>query len=184
MPSSDSFGTRRSLYTYIDRRNPPELLTQFDFPNPDTESGKRYETTVPQQALFLMNSPLVVETARKLTHRPEFAALDTDTNRVTSLYLAIFQRPPTEEEVALGVRYVRGNPAGKALDVPEPVAQKTAREKSIEDRKARQAALNPKIKYAADQRPIGSNIMPAGPVDAWTKLAHALFQTNEAMFVN
>jgi hypothetical protein len=184
MPSSDSFGTRRSLYTYIDRRNPPELLTQFDFPNPDTEAGKRYETTVPQQALFLMNSPLVVETARKLTHRPEFAALDTDANRVTSLYLAIFQRPPTEQEVALGVRYVRANPAGRALDVPEPVAQKTAREKAIEDRKARQAALNPKIKYAADQRPIGSNISPAGPEDAWTKLAHALFQTNEAMFVN
>jgi hypothetical protein len=184
MPSSDSFGTRRSLYTYIDRRNPPELLTQFDFPNPDTPSGKRYQTTVPQQALFLMNSPLVVETARKLTHRPEFAELETDTNRVTSLYLAIFQRPPTEQEVELGVRYVRANPAGKALDVPEPPAQKTAREKAIEDRRARQAALNPKIKYAADQRPVGSNIMPAGPEDAWTKLAHALFQTNEVMFVN
>jgi len=49
MPSSDSFGTRRSLYTYIDRRKPPELLTQFDFPTP-TPFGKRYETTVPQQA--------------------------------------------------------------------------------------------------------------------------------------
>ncbi|MDI1320439.1 MAG: PSD1 and planctomycete cytochrome C domain-containing protein [bacterium] len=184
MPSSDTFGTRRSLYTYIDRRNPPELLTQFDFPNPDTPSGKRYETTVPQQALFLMNSPLVVETARKLTHRPEFAMFDTDRDRVTSLYLAIFQRPPTDQEVELGVRYVRANPAGKALEVAEPPALKTAREKAQEERKARQAANNPKIKYAADQRPVGSNIMPAGPEDAWTKLAHALFQTNEAMFVN
>jgi len=184
MPSSDTFGTRRSLYTYIDRRNPPELLTQFDFPNPDTPSGKRYETTVPQQALFLMNSPLVVETARKLTHRPDFTALQTDAARVTSLYLAIFQRPPTEPEVELGVRYIRANPAGKALEVPEPPAQKSAREKAIEERRARQAASNPKGKYAADQRPVGSNIMPAGPEDAWTKLAHALFQTNEAMFVN
>ena len=184
MPASDSFGTRRSLYTYIDRRNPPELLTQFDFPNPDTPSGKRYETTVPQQALFLMNSPLVVETARQLTHRPEFATLESDRDRVTSLYLAIFQRPPNDEEVELGVRYVRANPAGKSLDVPEPPALKSAREKAIEDRRARQAANNPKLKYAADPRPVGSNIMPAGPVDAWTKLAHALFQTNEAMFVN
>ncbi len=183
MPSSDTFGTRRSLYTYIDRRNPPELLTQFDFPNPDTPSGKRYQTTVPQQALFLMNSPLVVETARHLTHRPEFARLETDPDRVTSLYLAIFQRPPTDQEVELGVRYVRANPAGKALEVPEPTAQKSFREKSIEERRARQAALNPKLKYAADQRPVGSNIMPAGPEDAWTKLAHALFQANEAMFV-
>jgi hypothetical protein len=184
MPASDSFGTRRSLYTYIDRRNPPELLTQFDFPNPDTPSGKRYDTTVPQQALFLMNSPLVVETARKLTHRPEFASLERDEERVTSLYLAIFQRPPTEQEIQLGVRYVRANPAGKGLDVAEAPAAKSAREKAQEARRLRQAAANPKGKYAADQRPVGSNISYGGPEDTWTKLAHALFQTNEAMFIN
>ncbi|MDB6115957.1 MAG: hypothetical protein JWQ62_2902 [Lacunisphaera sp.] len=183
-PSSDSFGTRRSLYTYIDRRNPPELLTQFDFPNPDTESGKRYDTTVPQQSLFLMNSPLVIETARKLTHRPEFAGLSSDNDRVTSLYLAIFQRPPSGKEVDLGVRYVRANPAGKALDVPERPEAKTAREKAQEERKAKFAANNLKGKYAADQRPVGANIPYNGPEDAWTKLAHALFQTNEAMFIN
>jgi hypothetical protein len=182
--ASDSFGKRRSLYTYIDRRNPPELLTQFDFPNPDTPSGKRYTTTVPQQSLFLMNSPLVIETARKLTHRPEFAELRSDPERVTSLYLAIFQRPPSDQEVQLGVKYIRANPAGKALDVPEPPAMKSAREKAQEERRARQAAANPKGKYAADQRPVGGGIQYGGPEDAWTKLAHALFQTNEAMFIN
>ena len=184
MPSSSSFGTRRSLYTYIDRRNPPELLTQFDFPNPDTVSGQRYETTVPQQALFLMNSPLVVETARKLTHRPEFAMLTSDRDRVTSLYLAIFQRPPSAMEVDLGLDYIRANPSGTTLEVSEPPAMKTARERAQEQRRARQAANNPNAKYAADQRPVGSSITPAGPEDAWTKLAHALFQTNEAMFIN
>ena len=182
-PASDAFGRRRSLYTFIDRRNPPELLTQFDFPNPDTPTGRRYETTVPQQALFLMNSPLVIETARKLTHRPEFTAFNRDEDRVTSLYLAIFQRPPTDEEVNLGVSYVRANPAGKALDVPEPPAAKTARERAQEERRARFAANNPKGRFA-DQRPAGASITPGGPEDTWTKLAHALFQTNEAMFIN
>ncbi len=182
--SSDSFGTRRSLYTYIDRRNPPELLTQFDFPNPDTPSGQRYETTVPQQALFLMNSPLVVETARKLTHRPEFTADQSDQDRVTSLYLAIFQRPPGAQEVALALDYVRANPAGTSLEVSEPPVLKSNREKAQEARRARQAAGNPNARYAADQRPVGSSIVPAGPEDAWTKLAHALFQANEAMFVH
>jgi hypothetical protein len=184
LPASDSFGRRRSLYTYVDRRNPPELLTQFDFPNPDTPTGKRYDTTVPQQSLFLMNSPLVIETARKLTHRPEFAELESDRDRVTSLYLAIFQRPPTDPEVDLGVTYVRGNPAGRALDVPEPPAQKTAREKAQAERRARLAITNPKGRYAADQRPVGANISYGGPEDAWTKLAHALFQTNEALYLN
>ena len=184
MPASDSFGTRRSIYTYVDRRNPPELLTQFDFPNPDTPSGKRYDTTVPQQALFLMNSPLVVETARKLTHRPGFVDLPRDEDRVTSLYLAIFQRPPTAQEVELGVLYVRANPAGTGLAVPETPVAKSKREHAQEERRARQAASNPKAKYAADQRPVGSNIANGGPEDTWTKLAHALFQTNEAMFIN
>ena len=183
-PASDSFGTRRSLYTFIDRRNPPELFTQFDFPNPNTPTGKRYDTTVPQQALFLMNSPLVIETARKLTHRPEFAALTTDEARVGSLYLAIFQRPPTEREIDLGVHYVRANPAGKELDVPEAPEAKSRREKALEQRRAQRAAANPMAKYAADARPVGANIQFGGPEDAWTKLAHALFQTNEATFVN
>ena len=184
MPASDNFGKRRSLYTYIDRRNPPELLTQFDFPNPDTPSGKRYDTTVPQQSLFLMNSPLVIETARQLTHRPEFTELKSDADRVTSLYLAIFQRPPDEQERSLGLRYISSNPAGTALEVSEPPAVKGARETAQAARRARQAATNPKGKYAPDQRPVGGNIQYGGPEDTWTKLAHALFQTNEAMFIN
>ena len=61
---SQAFAKRRAVYTMIDRTNPPELLTQFDFPSPDVSSGRRYETLVPQQALFLMNSPMVIETAR------------------------------------------------------------------------------------------------------------------------
>ncbi len=182
-PASDQFGKRRAIYFLIDRRNPPELLTQFDFPNPDTPSGQRYETTVPQQSLFLMNSPLVVETARKLTHRPEFAALDRDEERVTSLYLAIFQRPPTDREIALGVSYVRANPTGAGLEPPpEPAAMKSAREKRREQSQAQKAAMAGRM--GADQRPVGSNIEHGGPLDAWTKLAHALFQTNEAMFLN
>lgn len=182
-PASDQFGKRRALYFLIDRRNPPELLTQFDFPNPDTPSGRRHDTTVPQQALFLMNSPLVVETARRLTHRPDFEALGGDEERVTALYLAIFQREPSAEETALAVGYVRANPAGSSLEPPpEPTAMKTARERQREQRQAQRAALAGKL--GADQRPVGSTIEHGGPLDAWTKLAHALFQANEAMFVN
>jgi nucleotide-binding universal stress UspA family protein len=182
-PASDQFGKRRALYFLIDRRNPPELLTQFDFPNPDTPTGKRFDTTVPQQSLFLMNSPLVVETARKLTHRASFGALDRDEERVASLYLAILQREPTAEEIKLAVNYVRSNPNGAGLEPPrEPTAMKTLRERQREQRQAQRAALAGTL--GADQRPVGSTVEHGGPVDAWTKLAHALLQTNEAMFVN
>lgn len=181
--SSDDFGQRRSLYTYIDRRNPPELLTQFDFPNPDTPSGKRYATTVPQQSLFMMNSPLVIETARQLTHRPEFTKLTSDEERIISLYVALFQRPPVAEELALSINYINRNPAGKELEVPESSTAQHTRVQAQADRRARQASAKAKAKYAADQRPVGTNIKSGGPEDAWTKLAHALFQTNETIFI-
>ena len=181
--SSDDFGQRRSLYTYIDRRNPPELLTQFDFPNPDTPSGKRYATTVPQQSLFMMNSPLVIETARQLTHRPEFTKLTTDQERIVSLYVAILQRPPTAEELTLSISYINQNPAGKELEVPESSTAQHTRMQAQADRRARLASVKAKAKYAADQRPVGTHIKSRGPEDTWTKLAHALFQTTETIFI-
>jgi hypothetical protein len=57
---SEGFATRRAVYAFIDRRNPAEILTQFNFPNPSVPTGKRFLTQVPQQQLFLMNSPLVI----------------------------------------------------------------------------------------------------------------------------
>ena len=105
--SSGEFASRRAVYTFIDRANPAEILTQFDVPNPSVVSGRRYETIVPQQALFLMNSPLVIETSRKLTHSTEFLGLKSDQERVRSLYLAVYQRPPTDEESRLCVSYIR-----------------------------------------------------------------------------
>jgi len=183
-PLSPGFGTRRALYFLIDRRSPPELLTQFDFPNPDTPTGRRQSTTVPQQALFLMNSPLVIETARKLTHRPEFSHFESDEERVASLYLAIFQRSPTDEEVAMGLAYVRANPAGTGLEAPaDSPARKAAVDKRREERRAQRAELAKKL-GAVDNLPIGAAVEYGGQLDAWTKLAQALFQTSEAMYID
>jgi hypothetical protein len=61
---------------------------------------------------------------------------------------------------------------------------KSARERQREQRQAQRAAANAGAGRAPDQRPVGTTIEHGGPLDAWTKLAHALFQTNEALFVN
>ena len=53
------YTTRRSVYAFVDRQNLPGTLRAFDFPSPDLHSPQRPVTTVPQQALFLMNSPFV-----------------------------------------------------------------------------------------------------------------------------
>jgi hypothetical protein len=184
--ASGDFLERRAIYTWIDRGNPPELLTQFDFPNPDVPTGRRYETIVPQQSLFLMNSPLVVESARSLVHHAAFAALKTDEERVASLYVTIFARPPDAREMQLCLEYVRRNPDGTSLEGPATPAQAAGMTRAAErqaERNQRQMR-NPRRGNTFQQEPGGAVLTNRAPPDAWTKLAHALFQTNEAMFLN
>ena len=64
---------RRTLYAHIDRQNLPSLFRTFDFANPDTHNPGRYETTVPQQGLFLMNHPSTLQLARRVVR-----AIDRD----------------------------------------------------------------------------------------------------------
>ena len=51
----------RTVYGFIDRQNLPGIFRTFDFASPDATSPQRFVTTVPQQALFMMNSPFVCE---------------------------------------------------------------------------------------------------------------------------
>src|SRR5436189_6141642 len=90
---------RRSIYGYVDRADLVEVLNTFDFPSPGTPMGKRYETIVPQQALFLMNSPLVIEQVRNVVNRDAFQNSTDDSARIQFLYELFFQRPPTMDEV-------------------------------------------------------------------------------------
>jgi len=184
---SEGFATRRALYVYIDRRNPPELLIQFDFPNPNVPTGKRFVSIVPQQSLFLMNSPLVIETARKLVHRPEFMDMNTDELRVASLYLAIYQRAPSPEETKLCLRYVSANPGGTSTNAPVPPPAVAAQMQKAAERQAQLAervSNNLGRKNLPQVEAAGAAFKSRAPLDAWTKLAHALFQTNETVFVN
>jgi cytochrome c553 len=182
---SEGFATRRAVYAFIDRRNPAEILTQFNFPNPSVPTGRRFLAQVPQQQLFLMNSPLVIETARKLTHSPEFLAQTTDELRVATLYLALFQRPPTPRETAICIRYVEANPGGTSTEVPETA--QSERMSQVAERQARMAQAaqqNLRRRNAFQVEPGAAAFTSRAPLDAWTKLAHGLFQTNEAMFLN
>src|SRR5690606_17206287 len=53
--------TKRSIYLPQPRRKRPELFQLFDAADPATVTGDRDETTVPSQALFLLNSAEIRE---------------------------------------------------------------------------------------------------------------------------
>jgi hypothetical protein len=100
------FPFRRTVYGLIDRQNLPGMFRAFDFASPDATNAQRFLTTVPQQALFLMNNPFVVEEARHLANRPDVAAEPDGASRVRKLYRLVYGRAPAEREVAAALRFV------------------------------------------------------------------------------
>ena len=99
------FSGRRTLYGFIDRQNLPGLFRTFDFASPDTTSPLRHQTTVPQQALFLLNSPFVQEQARGVLKRVD-ETQDVQA-KVQQLYRMIYARPALPDEVRLGETYLQ-----------------------------------------------------------------------------
>lgn len=116
---SQPFTPRRALYGFIERQNLPSVFKTFDFASPDSTSSGRFQTTVPQQALFLMNSPFVVSQAEALARRPEIAGAKDDAQRIRRLYLTLFQRLPDADELSLGLAYFRGRPSDVAPPLQE-----------------------------------------------------------------
>jgi hypothetical protein len=155
-----------------------DVLINFDFANPDLPSGRRHETTVPQQALFLMNSPLVIEQARKLVALEEFEKCLDDEARIQFLYERVYQRPARAEEVKLGLAFVTEKP-----DLDKSVSVNDAVQTISNDDRARK-----------NQKQFGKKKMGQGggngkfrqrePLKAWEEYAHALLQANETSFVN
>ncbi len=100
------FATRRAIYGFIERQNLPGVFRTFDFASPDTSTAQRHHTTVPQQALFLMNSPFVVEQAKALAERPDVMKCGSPAAKIERLYQICYGRNPEAEEVALGERFL------------------------------------------------------------------------------
>ena len=118
------FPTRRSVYGVTDRTSFPGTLRAFDVASPDQHSPQRFQTTVPQQALFLLNSPFVAEQAKALAARPDVTASKHPGEKVVALYRAALGRDPTPGELALGRAFVAdGDKPGEAFGVWEQFAQ-------------------------------------------------------------
>lgn len=113
------YSLRRTIYSFIDRALVPNDFRVFDFASPDAHSPQRYLTTVPQQALLMMNSPFVIEQAQALIQRPEIAHAKDPRQRITKLYRLLYGRLPSGPELALGLKYVRDSANGGAAAIDQ-----------------------------------------------------------------
>ncbi len=101
------FAVRRAVYGFIDRQNLPGTFRTFDFATPDSTSPQPHVTTVPQQALFMMNSPFVMEEARSLATTAATVPESALAGGVQALYERVYARPAEDAEVAAGVRFLQ-----------------------------------------------------------------------------
>ncbi len=97
---------RRTLYAYIDRQNLDPVFNTFDFASPARHTPERPYTTIPTQALYMMNSPFVVDQARLLVARDEIQTLKDPKERVKTLYRLALSREPTADEADMALQFV------------------------------------------------------------------------------
>jgi len=109
--ASDPLNQRRTVYGLVDRQDLPAMYRAFDFAVPDQCSERRPRTTVPQQALFALNSPFVMEQARALVALPEIAKASKPAEKVDALYHRVLGRAATKEEIGSGLRFIEASKA-------------------------------------------------------------------------
>jgi cytochrome c553 len=114
---SENDNVRRSVYLPVVRDELPEMFKVFDFAEPSLVVGRRDPTTVPTQALFMMNSRFVLAQSRILA-KLIIDERDGAAERIETAYRRTLSRPPTTPESARGLRFVEETRA--ALDGEDP----------------------------------------------------------------
>lgn len=100
---------RRSVYLPVFRNSLPEIFEIFDFPDPSMVVGRRNQSAVAPQALYLMNSPWVAERAEAAAKRLLAMAGLKDEERVERAYLMMLGRAPTKNEMAVALKCVKAD---------------------------------------------------------------------------
>ncbi len=106
---------RRTLYSVVsrngDRFESDRFLRLFDFPAARITSARRVVSTVPQQYLFLLNSPFMVARAKALSGRLQSDVSD-ERARIEYVYRLLYSRAPTAAERAAGLDFLRSEGEG------------------------------------------------------------------------
>jgi hypothetical protein len=111
----DSQAVERTLYLPVVRTGTQpgtaRLRDVFDFPQPAQLTGKRNETTVPTQSLYLLNADLIRQRAADLAG-DLLKGGDSEEARVGRLWLRVLNRPATDAEREEALTFLAGARSG------------------------------------------------------------------------
>lgn len=98
----------RSVYVPCFRNSMLELFLVFDVANPNLVTGRRNTSTLPAQALFMLNSPEIhgYASAAAKEFRGDSTADQTVAEQVMDAYLMCLGRPPTTVETTAVQRFL------------------------------------------------------------------------------
>jgi hypothetical protein len=99
-------GNRRSIYTPVFRNTLPEIMQVFDFADPNLVTGKRTTSSVPTQALFLMNNTFVLRQAEVAATRLLEERSGNNETRVKYAYQLTLGRNPNQQEEQIILRFL------------------------------------------------------------------------------
>ncbi len=99
-------GRRRSIYIQVRRNFITPMFLAFDYPLPISTIGNRSVSTVPSQALMMMNNEFVTLESQAWARR--LTSAEGDPRRcIEQLYLSVFGRPPEDWEIDEVLQFVR-----------------------------------------------------------------------------
>jgi mono/diheme cytochrome c family protein len=105
-PKNPTAGNRRSVYVHVKRSLQVPILVQYDQADADSSCPVRYTTTVPTQALGLLNGEFTNGASGALAKRLQSEAGDLD-GQVRRAIRLTAGRTPSEDEVRKDVAFVR-----------------------------------------------------------------------------
>ena len=95
----------RSVYIPVLRSSMYEVFSAFDLPDPTTSNGDRDATVVAPQALFMLNSSVMLRHSRIMADSL-LALPASDSERLTEAYRRALSRPPTPKEIDDGLSFL------------------------------------------------------------------------------
>lgn len=96
----------RSVYLPVLRGKLPEMLAAFDMADPSLTTGKRDTTSGPNQALFLLNSPLVLEQSNAFARRVIDAVGEDDKEGIELAFRLVLSHKPNEVQTQAALAYL------------------------------------------------------------------------------
>ena len=203
---------RRSIYLPIVRNHLYDMFQLFDYSDASVPNGNRHSSIVAPQALFMLNSDLMLQAADGLAER--VLKVEGDQTRIHRLYALALGRQPTDSEVAITESYLReirqmpvavkqaeagqlsqqsvepsssANPAQPvAVQTAVVASQGGADEKPASGTEASSTdtpASQPAESATASSQPDAESVGTMSELEIWSSLGQALLASNEFIYV-